>query len=127
MSDVPEQRGKDVTIYAGYNPNMSLSDWRKTLQKIEQQLTAEKIPPGDRSPGFGKKPEKPMSGSHYFTYRYEHELYPERGWPEEDFCAREGFGITVANQLPIPEWGNNIYLKKLEGSSSSSSLPSKRD
>ncbi len=89
MSDQIGQEGKDITIYAYYDPDKDLAKWQSILQTINQHLIDAKIPPGKKPSGI-KKEERPISGSSYITYRYD-----IKSWPPEDLCAK----ITVNQNL----------------------------
>lgn len=104
VSEDPEQRGKDITIYVGNNPEKTLEDWKDILQQITEQLTLAGITPGYRAPGTVMKPEKPIPGSNYLTYHYHDEKTDASIWPEIDPLENSSFKIEVSNQLPIPEW-----------------------
>lgn len=70
MSDNPDQRGKEVTVYADANPEKTVYAWAKLFNEITQALTVAKVPPGYRALDTPKKPEKILSDSNYVTYRY---------------------------------------------------------
>ncbi len=129
MSRDPEQRGKDITIYANLNPNLNpnldINDWTHILQLITQELVNEKIPPGFRPLDSKENPEKPINGSNYIAYRYEDESIPSArlanrqllkrmkidlfvdkyDWPldkKNDLGAN--IKVKVAGQLDIPKY-----------------------
>ncbi len=125
MSKDPNQRGKDITIYANFNPELDIQSWSHILKQITQSLTNEKIPPGFRTPNLIDNPEKPIAGSNYITYRYEDELEPKarlanrqllkrmnlvinidkHGWPTDqknDLGAK--IRVNVLGQLDIPKY-----------------------
>jgi hypothetical protein len=107
MSDHPEQRGKQITIYADASPHKSLVEWNDLLQRITQNLTSKGVPPGYRSPGTAAKPEAPIPGSNYITYRY------EKGWPPPGADPCQRIRVNVDVQLPNPPWQNNPPLPPL--------------
>lgn len=113
MSEDPDQRGKTITVYADKNPEKCLDEWGKILERITKELTKANVPPGYRPPGTTEKPEKPIPGSNYITYRYHDEKEDKSIWPKEDPCEQGCEGrlpliINVPNQLPIPTWKNDI-------------------
>jgi len=74
MSDDPEQRGKDITIYAGYNRHLNVTSWLYILQKITITFVANGVKPGYRQQSTTEKPEEIIKGSKYFSYRYYDEI-----------------------------------------------------
>lgn len=85
MSDDPAQRGKDITIYAGYNKHLDVGDWQTILAEITTELVAHGIQPGYRQVSTEEKPEKVIAGSMYFSYRYFDEVHQKSlSWPRPD-------------------------------------------
>lgn len=129
MSDVPEQRGKDVTIYVTNNPDKSCKDWQAIFEEITRELVMQGISPGYKQVTLNLKrergskikgshrEEKHIKGSHYVSYRYEGEETDEkilRNWcktinyPDNDPC--EDLSIEVDSQVENPVWeGENPY------------------
>ncbi len=126
MSKDEEQRGKDVTIYANLNPDLRTKDWQALLQQITQELVKAGVSPGYRCPDDKNKPEKPVQGSNYITYRYHDESSSRHnamnqialrkladkthqdtgeinGWPKYDAIALV-VRVVVANQPNIPDF-----------------------
>jgi len=68
------QRGKDITIYAKYNPEKSFQDWKTILQTITDQLVAANVSPGYRQITSGSRYDNLINGSNYIGYRYEKKL-----------------------------------------------------
>lgn len=125
LSDVEGQQGKDVTIYANFNPEFRTRDWERIFQEITQRLVEAGIKPGYRPPNSTSSPEKPLNGSNYITYKYKDEFKeqnkPEnsillrslakitgqdtgatKGWPHFDAIAK--ISISVNNQPDIPSY-----------------------
>jgi len=96
MSDESGQEGKDITIYADSEPKRTAEEWKAVLEEITNKLAAAKIIPGYRPPGTEKKPEKPVNGSNYITYRYYDEFAKKSVWPKRDPCQK----INVVSQYP---------------------------
>lgn len=107
MSDNPPQRGKDITIYASSNPNITKEQWLQIMQEITQELTRNEIPPGYRPPkrsmqDRGVIQEEGVTGSNYVSYRYENH---QGRWPRVDPCSPvAGFIVSVPDQLPVKAW-----------------------
>lgn len=101
------QRGKDVTIFAQYNPEKSIGAWQELLQEITETLQQNNITPGYRPINSGHRADEPITGSNYISYRY------ENGAPEVDAVA--DIRVSVPHQLPPKEWGlsNELNLIKL--------------
>lgn len=91
MSDEVGQEGKDITIYAYFNPEKDIASWELILKSINQQLIEAGVTPG-RKPSGVKKEQKAISGSDYITYRY------ERKWPTDDICAKIALGKNLADK-----------------------------
>lgn len=122
MSATKGQEGKDITIYADYNPEKNTNDWHRILLQITEQLVAANVPPGYRPSGSKEKPEGVISGSNYLTYRYFDESQQQKrltqeakdeilvivdgvnelGWPNNDPISQIKISTAKA-QLPIPE------------------------
>ncbi len=85
MSDDPEQRGKDITIYAGYDRHLNVEAWQAILAEITTELVAHEIQPGYKQTSSVEKPEKNITGSIYFSYRYFDEVHQvSMPWPRPD-------------------------------------------
>jgi hypothetical protein len=139
MSEVEEQRGKDITIYAKLNPELRARDWLAILQKITEHLVQAGVSPGYRCPGSKDEPEKPINGSNYITYRYDDEGGSRwdainqmalrklaqktqqdtgeiNGWPKYDPIALF-LNVKVENQPNIPNFVSKSIVKVTEASS----------
>jgi hypothetical protein len=84
MSADGEQAGKDITVAAAYNPEKDVLFWSRLLTQITRKLVNSDINPGYRVLGSADKPERPIRGSNYVTYRYENELLQGLDWPPDD-------------------------------------------
>lgn len=75
MSDNPQQAGKDITIYADKNPDFSPQKWCDIIYQITILLVNYNIEPGFKqlSDEKRKKKEEEITGSSYFSYRYDYE------------------------------------------------------
>ena len=72
MSDVPSQRGKDITVYASQTPHLSLKDWKSIFEELVGEFVKNDVSPGYQPPGFNpNKMECYIANCHYITYRYE--------------------------------------------------------
>ncbi len=120
MSDIEGQEGKDVTIYADHNPEKTLEQWQELLQELTMALTKANIKPGYRPSGTVEKPEKPVSGSNYITYRYENEYYEKvAAWPKRDpIVSKTEYGkrikVKVKGQPPIAILSANKITRRKE-------------
>jgi len=103
------QRGKQITIYAFYQPE---KDWAPILQEITKALANNHIEPSYRAPG-----DREVKGSNYITYRCDG-IYNDkkgncpfpRGVPWTDYSNEIGedpfkdISVDVDNQPDIPDW-----------------------
>ena len=118
MSSQYGQAGKTITIYANRNPEKNLDEWHGILKRITKQLAQAEIPPGYRPSGTKDKPEKPIRGSNYISYRYYNEEEKTNEWPVDDPCeigceGRVPLIIHVPNQPPIPYLQDDIIQKSI--------------
>jgi hypothetical protein len=75
------QRGKDITIYTGCNPEFSSQDWLRVIKRVTVALAAANIPPGYETIKKGGRADESMKANPYCSYRY------EKKKPEEDLIA----------------------------------------
>jgi hypothetical protein len=111
MSDDLGQEGKDVTVYIDAEPSRTVEEWKIVLEDVTNRLAQEGISPGYRPPGTAAKPEKPIKGTNYVTYRYENKK--EESWPEFDPCEVIAV-ICKYPQLEIPMLKRHESLEKIE-------------
>ncbi len=112
MSDEVGQEGKDVTVYIDAEPNRTTAEWKIVLEDITNRLAQDGISPGYRPLGTSDKPEKPIRGTNYVTYRYEND---KKGgsWPKHDPC--ETIDVVCRFQQPeIPPLKSSEMLEKIE-------------
>ncbi len=81
-----DQHGKEITIYTSGNPEIEIKGWEKILQDLTGRLREKGVKHGPLSIGSKKKPERVVTGSGFFTYRYENEeKVGEFSWfPKDD-------------------------------------------
>lgn len=102
MSSVPEQRGKDITIYAGYSRHLDALDWQRILEEITTTFVEYGVQPGYRQQSTTEKPEKIIKGSKYFSYRYFDEVSQKSiPWPHPDFFG--GIDLSHIHQPFEPQ------------------------
>ena len=81
MSNIPNQQGKDITIYADANPEKTVEDWKDLLTVITEALVAGNVQPGmptlkeGEQPmhdpkGNDPRPDRPIGGPGYCSYGY---------------------------------------------------------
>lgn len=94
MSSVKYQAGKDITIYADMNPDFTMKEWCEIISEITSALVEAKIGAGfkQQSDPNKSKHEHEITGSSYFSYRYETQ-------PPTDYL--EEMKIQIKNQ-PSP-------------------------
>lgn len=97
MSTDPDQRGKDVTVYAYEDINIKPEQWFTIMKEITLALTKAHIPSGYRPPIENKTEEKPLNGSNYVCYRYENPNYITH----DPF---ENMSMQIPEQLAIATW-----------------------
>jgi len=120
MSDVPEQKGKDVSIYIELRPDKYLSDWKNLAKEISEKLHIAGISPGFRPEDTVKKgkiikKEHLIPGTPYVSYRYEYKEPDDENWNQK---VKEQLFVKLAGE-PLK------YLEdsRTEGQPSTSTSP----
>lgn len=113
LSEVEGQQGKDVTIYANFNPEFRTRDWERIFQDITQKLVDAGVKPGYRPPDSISNPEKPLQGSNYVTYKYKDE-FKEQGKPENIMLLRSLAKITKQDTGATRGWPHFDAITKIK-------------
>jgi hypothetical protein len=102
------QRGKQITIYQHFNPELV---WKDVIKEITEELAK-----GGVRPGYAPPSDRPMRGTNYVYYRNdaaEDKTKYKKGTyaPTEPNKEFDDYEFEVENQPPVKEWGDRRELK----------------